>query len=290
MIEQYKKNIEKELENYLNPKHYGLVKNFPNIIFESMAYTTLAGGKRLRAILCLETARLFGGDYKSTVPIACAIEMLHAQSLIHDDLPCMDNDDLRRGKPTNHKVYGEAIAVLSGDALISLGAQIILGTKLENKDLILSYYLKSAGVLGIVGGQTLDLISEGKQINFETLKLIHQYKTASMFECAICTGVLAGKATNTQFEKMKDFAQNLGLAFQIYDDIIDATHTTEELGKTAGKDAKTQKATYVTFFGVDEAKKKFNFIIKKCYDILKKVKIESEIFDIILKSMVENVK
>jgi len=167
MITTYKEKLEKNLESYFNIEKYNLPKEFPKEIMEAMAYTTLLGGKRLRGILCLEACNIFSNNYEKALPLASALEMLHAQSLIHDDLPSMDNDDLRRGKPSNHKIFGEAIAILAGDALISLGAQIILESDVKNKEKITLEYLKGAGVFGIVGGQTLDILSEGKKIDIE---------------------------------------------------------------------------------------------------------------------------
>lgn len=283
MIEEYRKIVEKELEQYL--------KGYDGLIWEAMSYSSLLPSKKLRAILCLEASRLFSGDYKRALPTACAIEMLQTQSLIHDDLPCMDNDDLRRGKPSNHKVFGEAMAVLAGDALISYGAQIILedtkSVSLETIVEVAKGYLKTAGVFGIVGGQSLDILSEGRQVSFEELKNIHKYKTGVFFEYALLSGALLGNAEKRQIEAIQKFGEKFGLAFQICDDILDETSTADEMGKTTGKDKNAQKATYVTILGLNEAKKKLEELILDCCDILKCEKINSDILEKVAKSMLD---
>lgn len=284
-MRKYKELIEEELEKYFDIRRYELPPLFPDKIFDAMAYTTLLGGKRLRGILCLEACRIFSSSYIEALPVACALEMLHAQSLIHDDLPSMDNDDLRRGKPSNHKIFGEAIAILAGDALISFGAQAILESKVKNKELILASYLKSAGVFGIVGGQTLDILSEGKKVTPETLSVIHKYKTGALFECALYCGALAGGAGEEDTKIILEFGKNFGLCFQIYDDIMDVISTTDEMGKTAGKDEKENKATYVSLYGLEDSKEKFNNLIKKCYNILSENKYSSKIIEDILERM-----
>ncbi|MBE7705763.1 MAG: polyprenyl synthetase family protein [Cyanobacteria bacterium SIG30] len=290
MITTYKEKLEKNLESYFNIEKYNLPKEFPKEIMEAMAYTTLLGGKRLRGILCLEACNIFSNNYEKALPLASALEMLHAQSLIHDDLPSMDNDDLRRGKPSNHKIFGEAIAILAGDALISLGAQIILESDVKNKEKITLEYLKGAGVFGIVGGQTLDILSEGKKIDIETLKIIHKYKTGALFESALVMGALAGEANENEINIIREFANKFGLAFQICDDILDVISTSDIMGKTLGKDEKNNKATYVTLFGVKEAKNKLTKTIKESYDILRKNNIQSKIFEDILDSITEKIK
>ena len=277
MIEKYKTEVEEVLKSYFDINKYNLPKNFPHEIINSMAYTTLLGGKRLRAIFCLEACKIFSGDYKAALPVACAYEMLHAQSLIHDDLPSMDNDDLRRGKPSNHKVYGEAIAILAGDALISFGAQIILESNIKNKEKVLKEYLKSAGVFG-------------KKVDIETLQTIHKYKTAALFKSALLSGALVGGASDEQLEAIEKFSEKFGLAFQICDDILDVISSSEVMGKTIGKDKEEQKATYVTLFGLEEAKLKLVKTIDESYDILKKNNIYSDVFNKILNLITDKIK
>lgn len=282
-IDEYKALVHNTLEKYFDEceKKDKRAKT----LFEAMKYTTLLGGKRLRAIFCLETCKMISGDYTPALAAACAVEMLHAQSLIHDDLPCMDNDDLRRGKPSNHKVFGEANAVLAGDALISFGAQTIIEKTPENieKTAILdavNIYLRAAGAFGIVAGQVADIEAENskEKIDLDGLTYIQQYKTAALFEGAFLMGARLAGASENQTRLIKDYAQTFGLAFQIYDDIIDTTATTEELGKTAGKDAKNNKSTYVTLFGIDFAKSKLNELILKSYDILEELGLKSKVF------------
>ncbi len=220
---------------------------YPEEIFKAMKYTLMLPGKRLRPVMCLETARILGADYKKALPAACAIEMLHVQSLIHDDLPCMDNDDYRRGKPSNHKVFGEANAVLAGDALLTFAPQIILKyTKNQELTLkILDEYFKYAGAYGVIAGQIVDIESEKsiKTISnpIKTLEYIHSHKTADLFRLAIRTGAIIGGADEQQLQEMTTFAEKLGIAFQISDDILDEISTFEEMGKTIGKDKNAEK-------------------------------------------------
>ena len=293
-INEYKDIVQKTLEEYF--ENYKKNALYDKTIWDAMSYTCLLAGKKLRAVFCLETSRALCGAWEQALATSCAIEMLHAQSLIHDDLPCMDNDDLRRGKPSNHKVFGEAMAVLAGDALISLGAQIIIDKTPKTVNTatlmeVLRLYLKSAGAFGIVAGQCADMEAEKKlgKIDEKHLNYIHTYKTAALFECAIVSGALLSGATCDRVELMRDFAQSFGLAFQIYDDILDVISTTDELGKTAGKDEKEGKATYVTLFGLEKSKEKFNELILNCHDILKKTGIESKVFNGILDKMHERV-
>ena len=270
-IVQYKEIIQQNLEKYFN--EYKIGSSYSSIIWDSMSYTTLLDGKRLRAIMCLEVAKSFGIEIEKAMPLACALEIMHSYSLIHDDLPCMDNDDLRRGKPTNHKVFGEAIAVLAGDALISFGAQLIidkLQAEPEIKLEIVNDYLKCAGALGIVAGQVADIEAENKQIEFENLKYIHKFKTGALFKCAMVIGAKLAKVSQDAIKNIEKYADNFGILFQVYDDIIDCILTTEELGKTAGKDAIVNKLTYVNAYGLDEAKNIYNSLKKENYDILKK--------------------
>lgn len=248
---------------------------YPEEIFKAMKYTLMLPGKRLRPVICLETTRILGGDIYKALSAACAIEMLHVQSLIHDDLPCMDNDDYRRGHPSNHKVFGEANAVLAGDALLTYAPQLIIeksaGLTCEQILKIIHEYTKFAGAYGLIAGQVVDIESEkGKLVKSkeETLNFIHLNKTAVLFRLAVRIGAIAANADKNQFEQFDDFAKNFGLAFQIYDDIMDEVSTFEELGKTIGKDKASGKLTYTSLYGLNEAKSKFNFLIDSCYDII----------------------
>lgn len=262
---------------------------YPEDIFKSMKYTTTLPGKRLRPVMCLETCRIFGGNMEDAMPTACAIEMLHAQSLIHDDLPCMDNDDFRRGKPSNHKVFGEAIATLAGDALLSYGPQVIIENSknipAERVLKVLNEYMKAAGVYGIIAGQVADIENEKAKVkDAKTLEYIHTHKTADLFRLALKAGAIIAGADEKALDEMNDFANKFGLAFQIYDDILDEISTFEELGKTVGKDKASDKLTYVSLYGLEEAEKKLNSLFVEIYDIIDKY--NSEVF----RNIVDNMK
>lgn len=262
---------------------------YPEDIFKSMKYTTTLPGKRLRPVMCLEACRIFGGNIEDAMPTACAIEMLHAQSLIHDDLPCMDNDDFRRGKSSNHKVFGEAIATLAGDALLSYGPQVIIENSknipAERVLKVLNEYMKAAGVYGIIAGQVADIENEKAKVkDAKTLEYIHTHKTADLFRLALKAGAIIAGADEKALDEMNDFANKFGLAFQIYDDILDEISTFEELGKTVGKDKASDKLTYVSLYGLEEAEKKLNSLFVEIYDIIDKY--NSEIF----RKIVDNMK
>ncbi|WRH65740.1 MAG: polyprenyl synthetase family protein [Planktothrix sp. GU0601_MAG3] len=240
---------------------------YPEKIYESMRYSLLAGGKRLRPILCLATCELVGGTVEMAMPTACALEMIHTMSLIHDDLPAMDNDDYRRGKLTNHKVYGEDIAILAGDGLLSYAFEFV-ATKTPNVPAnqvlqVIARLGRAVGAAGLVGGQVVDLDSEGlTDVSEETLTFIHTHKTGALLEaCVVCGAILAG-AKETEIEGLSRYARNIGLAFQIVDDILDITATQEELGKTAGKDLTAKKVTYPSLWGIDESRRQAQQLIE----------------------------
>ena len=268
---------------------------YPESIYNSMRYSLLAGGKRLRPVMAIETASLFDVPLENILPAACAIEMLHCQSLIHDDLPCMDDDDFRRGKPSNHKVYGEATAVLAGDALLSYAPKFIIDKtpKTVSSDIvlkILNEFFIAAGVDGIISGQIVDLDSEHKKITKETLDYLYEYKTAKLFKLAVRTGGIIGCASEKLTEELTLYAQYFGHAFQIYDDILDVTSTLEKIGKTPGKDAKSEKSTYVSMFGLDNAKNQTLFLCNEAYDILNRNGIDSDILHGFISDIVEGIK
>ena len=287
-MNDYIEIIDKKLDEYMPVK-------YPENIFKSMKYTVTLPGKRLRPVMCLETCRMFGGNFEDAIPTACAIEMLHAQTLIHDDLPCMDNDDFRRGKPTNHKVFGEAIATLAGDALLTFAPQIILkhspNMGAEKLLKIMEEYFHAAGAYGVIAGQVVDIKNE-KSSNLSTyaalnkpselLDYIHTHKTADLFKLALRTGAIIANATEEQLEEITEFGQCLGVAFQVSDDILDETSTFEEMGKTLGKDKAAGKLTYTSLYGLEEAKCKVACMLKKSYDIMNKYNIDSLVFDEII--------
>lgn len=241
---------------------------YPETIYESMRYSLLAGGKRLRPILCLATCEMMGGTIEIAMPTACAVEMIHTMSLIHDDLPAMDNDDYRRGRLTNHKVYGDDIAILAGDGLLAYAFELVATRTPESvaRDRVLQVIArlgKALGAAGVVGGQVVDLQSEGKSdISLETLNYIHNHKTAALLEaCVVCGGILAG-ASSEDVQRLSRYSQNIGLAFQIIDDILDITATQEQLGKTAGKDLVAQKVTYPSLWGLEKSRAKAQELIE----------------------------
>lgn len=243
------------IETYLNTifsaegKPYGKLQ-------ESIRYSLLAGGKRIRPVLTLEFARLGGIDWHLALPYACALELVHNYSLIHDDLPCMDDDDYRRGRLTNHKVFGEAMAVLAGDGLLTLAFEVMLEQKNVDPKVLIETVREMAmcaGNFGMVGGQGLDLEFEGKKITPEELRKLHAGKTGALFIAAIRGGAHLAGANDQQLLALTKFADLLGLAFQITDDILDVEGTEEELGKPVGSDAKNHKSTYVTLYGLQAA-------------------------------------
>lgn len=240
---------------------------YPEKIYEAMRYSLLAGGKRLRPILCLATCEMAGGTIEMAMPTACALEMIHTMSLIHDDLPAMDNDDYRRGKLTNHKVYGEDVAILAGDGLLAYAFEFVaVNTQNVPAERVLQVSARLGrvvGAAGLVGGQVVDLESEGQaDISIETLNFIHNHKTAALLEaCVVCGGILAG-IPEPDLQRLSRYAQNIGLAFQIVDDILDITATQEELGKTAGKDLQAQKATYPSIWGIEESQRQAQKLIQ----------------------------
>lgn len=285
-MNDYIKLVDEKLDEFM-PIQY------PDDIFKAMKYTVTLQGKRLRPVMCLETCRMFGGNFEDAIPTACAIEMLHAQTLIHDDLPCMDNDDYRRGKLTNHKVFGEANAVLAGDALLTFAPQLIVknSKKLGAEKLIniLEEYFHAAGAFGVIAGQVIDIESESATSKIpdpeKTLEYIHTHKTADLFKLALRSGAIIADATEKELEEITEFGQCMGVAFQIADDILDETSTFEEMGKTMGKDKDAGKLTYTSLYGLEKSKKDLNEKLDKCLDILHKNNLKSEVFEQILEKI-----
>ena len=239
---------------------------YPERIYEAMRYSLLAGGKRLRPILCLATCELAGGTIEMALPTACSLEMIHTMSLIHDDLPAMDNDDYRRGKLTNHKVFGEAVAILAGDGLLAYAFEHIVEETInvppDRLMKVVARLGRAVGAAGLVGGQVVDLECEGaKGITIETLNFIHTHKTAALLETSVVSGAILAGAPDADIQRLSRYAQAIGLAFQIVDDILDITATAEELGKTAGKDLNAQKVTYPSFWGIEESQRQAQQLI-----------------------------
>ena len=246
---------------------------YPEKIYEAMRSSLLAGGKRLRPILCLATCEMTGGTIEMAIPTACALEMIHTMSLIHDDLPAMDNDDYRRGKLTNHKIYGEDVAILAGDALLTYAFEYVASQTQNvpaNQVLrVITLLGRAVGAGGLVGGQIVDLESEGKSdVSIDTLNFIHNHKTAALLEASVVSGAILADASSVDLQHLSRYSQNIGLAFQIIDDILDITATQEELGKTAGKDVEAQKVTYPSLWGLEESRVKAqNLIEEACKEL-----------------------
>ncbi|MBR0103412.1 MAG: polyprenyl synthetase family protein [Selenomonadaceae bacterium] len=241
-------------------------------LMRAMEYSLIAGGKRLRPILLMSAADAIDASGEKFITVADALEMIHTYSLIHDDLPAMDNDDYRRGKLTNHKVFGEATAILAGDALLTLAFVVVLRQNEvppESLLTVLKEISTAAGVAGMVGGQAIDLRSEGVQIDLATLKLMHLGKTGALFKAAIRSGAILAGATHEQLESLTRYAENFGLAFQITDDILDVTGDEKLLGKPTGSDAKNHKSTYVSLTSLDEAKRLAQAAVAEALDALK---------------------
>ncbi len=229
----------------------------PATIHKAMRYSLFAGGKRMRPALCLAAATACDGQEKAAMPLACAIECIHTYSLIHDDLPAMDNDDYRRGKLTNHKVFGEGIAVLAGDALLTQAFEIAAharGWPRYSHRRLTQELAVAAGSRQLIAGQVADLEAEGKQISARHLRYIHERKTSALLCCAVRLGGMSANCTASQLSALTQFGYHVGLAFQVIDDILDVTQTSEQLGKTAGKDTKAHKATYPAIVGLDKSR------------------------------------
>ncbi len=286
-MNDYIELVNEKLNEYIEIK-------YPENIFKSVKYTVTLPGKRLRPVMCLETCRMLGGEIEDALPTACAIEMLHAQTLIHDDLPCMDNDDYRRGKPSNHRVFGEAIAVLAGDALLTYAPQTITrySKNLTPSKLVrvLNEYFKFAGAEGVIAGQVVDIESEGQNLDEQkackTLEYLHIHKTSDLFQLSMRTGAIIAGVDDEKIAAVTEFAKTFGLAFQIADDILDVVSTFEEMGKTLGKDKEEGKLTYVSLYGLEESKCKLSCLFEKCHDIMEKQNFQSEIF----KDMIESIE
>ena len=253
-------------------KQLPLKTALPTTIHKAMHYSIFAGGKRLRPLLCIAAAEACGAERSKALVPACAVEVLHTYSLVHDDLPCMDDDILRRGQPTNHVVFGEGIAVLAGDALLTEAFSILLKTEevppYRSHDFF-KVLCDAAGSQGMIGGQTLDLEAEGKVITSDALKQIHTLKTAALLQASLVLGGMAAGATKKQIEALENFGKYLGLAYQVVDDILDLTQPSSKLGKTAGKDEKVMKATYPAILGLEKSKCEAHDLTVKALDSLK---------------------
>ena len=266
----------------------------PEIIHQAMRYSVFAGGKRLRPILAIATGELFGADDRELLPAACSLEMIHTYSLIHDDLPAMDNDDLRRGLPTCHVKFGEAMAILAGDALLTQAFLTLADyetssvASVDRKARVISEVAHAAATTrALIGGQVLDIQSEGRRITGEQLESIHRAKTGAMIRCSVRIGAIIGGANERELDALTEYGEKAGLAFQVADDLLDETATSEELGKTAGKDAESQKATYTSLYGISSAKEMAAILCQEAIVAARRAERETKILESIAQFIVE---
>lgn len=281
---------EEILKKYL-PEEEG----FALTMAQAMNYSMLAGGKRLRPVLMMETYRLFGGEEEVVEPFMAAMEMIHTHSLIHDDLPALDNDDYRRGRLTTHKVYGEAMGVLSGVALLNYAYEVMLTAfdRTGEKDRVikgLRIMADKTGIHGMLGGQSVDVENDGKPVDREVLDYIYQNKTSALIECAMMTGAVLAGAAEEAVKVIEEAARNIGLAFQIQDDILDVTSTSEELGKPVHSDEKNHKVTYVTLFGLDGAREEAAKLSEKAVSLLESLEQKNEFLNLLVAKLVNRRK
>src|SRR5438874_9055340 len=260
------KLIDRALDRYL-PK----ANRKPTTLHRAMRYSLFAGGKRLRPILCLAAAEACRGDVKNALPLACAIECIHTYSLVHDDLPSMDNDDFRRGRPTCHKVFGDGIAVLAGDALLTIAFEILSTAKPAPRydiSILLREVVVAAGSQRLIAGQVADLEAEGKRVKRDQLRFIHENKTAAMLKSSVRLGAMSANADSRKLSAVTQFGERLCLAFQVIDDILDVTQTSEILGKSAGKDVAAKKATYPAVIGLEKSRAEARRLTRQAHDAL----------------------
>ncbi|OUZ13040.1 farnesyl-diphosphate synthase [Bacillus pumilus] len=254
----------------------------PKDLKSSMLYSLKAGGKRLRPVLVLALLNAYGKNEEDGIPVGCAVEMIHTYSLIHDDLPCMDDDDLRRGKPTNHKVYGEATAVLAGDALLTesfrlITSQLSSSVSADKKIRIVDELVKSAGALGMVGGQFDDMEAEQKQVSLAELESIHARKTGKLLTFSVAAGAMLAGASDGDIEKLREFSYHIGIAFQIRDDILDLEGSEEKIGKRVGSDTANEKSTYPSLLTLSGAKEKLDEHITRAKEIVSNLQLEKQL-------------
>jgi geranylgeranyl diphosphate synthase type II len=269
------KEVDRALDRFLPKESVA-----PATIHKAMRYSLFAGGKRLRPILCLAAAEACGGKFAAALPSACAVECIHTYSLIHDDLPSMDNDDLRRGRPTCHKVFGDAIAILAGDALLTVAFEIASHAKpvsrFDLRDVMLEI-AEAAGSRKLIAGQVADLEAEGKNLSRDQVRSIHENKTAALLTASVRLGAMAANARAKQLAAVTAFGRALGLAFQVIDDILDVTQTSEKLGKSAGKDLAAKKATYPAVFGLEKSRSEARRLTTQAHKALNTLGADAEV-------------
>ena len=269
-LKSHQKMIDRALDRYL-PK--ATVK--PATLHKAMRYSLFAGGKRLRPILCLAAAEACHGKIENALPLACALECIHTYSLVHDDLPSMDNDDFRRGRPTCHKVFGDGIAVLAGDALLTIAFEIVSKAKPAPRydiSILLGEVAVAAGSQRLIAGQVADLEAEGRKVNRRQLRYIHENKTAAILTTSVRLGAMSANAEPKKLRAITNFGRGLGLAFQVIDDILDVTQTSEMLGKSAGKDIAARKATYPAVIGLEKSRAEARRLTRQAHDALSAIR------------------
>ena len=269
-LKGYLRSRQREVDRALN-RYLPKANTKPATLHRAMRYSLFAGGKRLRPILCLAAAEACRGSINDALPLACALECIHTYSLVHDDLPSMDNDDFRRGRPTCHKVFGEGIAVLAGDALLTIAFEIVSKAKPTRRydiSILLREIAAAAGSQKLIAGQVADLEAEGKNVKREQLQFIHENKTAAILKSSVRLGAMSANADARKLSAITQFGQRLGLAFQIIDDILDVTQTSEILGKSAGKDVEAKKATYPAVIGLEKSRAEARRLTRQAHNAL----------------------
>lgn len=284
-LEYLKDEVESWLRDYFKDKGA-----YNKKIYEAMEYSLNVGGKRIRPLLLLATYMMYDSTYKKVLPVCSALEMIHTYSLIHDDLPCMDNDDLRRGQPTNHKVFGEGIAVLAGDGLLNEAMNVLFHFSLQGRqnELTASALLsEAAGPEGMIGGQIVDLLSENKKISTDELYYMHEKKTGALIKAAILAGAILGGSPAEELGKLEQFGEKLGLAFQIKDDILDIIGDTKILGKNTGSDLANEKTTFISAFGIEKCNEMCAKLTEDCLEILQGFTRNTEMLKDITKMLLQ---
>lgn len=282
---EMKKEINEFLLNYFSNKG-----TYNKVIYDSASYSINIGGKRIRPILMLLVYNMYKENWRDILEFSSAIEMIHTYSLIHDDLPCMDDDDLRRGKPTNHKIYGENIAVLAGDTLLNEAMNLMIRFSLKNgkKALVAAEMIASAaGPEGMIGGQVVDIINEGKKISEDELKYMHMNKTGALIKVSIISGAILGEAPEDDIRKLEKFGENLGLAFQIKDDILDVIGSTEKLGKNVLSDEESNKSNFITMHGLEYCIKECERLTKESIEILDSLSVDTKDLKVLTKELLD---
>mgnify|MGYP003231271886 FL=1 len=290
----FKEQMDKNIELINKRLDELLTGDYPEVIYEAMKYSMFAGGKRLRPVLLLETCRMFGGKDEDAIDFACALEMIHTYSLIHDDLPAMDDDDFRRGKLTCHKKFDEAIAILAGDALLNKAFEVMADNVVLKKEerfaKAMKFIADASGTRGMIGGQVVDVISEGKVIDAKTLTYIHEHKTAALITAPFKAGCAIGGGSDNDIENFDKVGLNVGISFQIKDDILDVTSSTEVLGKPILSDMKNNKITYVTMYGIETAERELTQRTNEAVSVIQKFGEKGRFLEYYIKSLDTRIK